>query len=112
MILAPSTWARKELASVFPRISNTFDNQQLQTQTKPLLESITRASGEQIKTLAFRIEQKTRNAYANNAPDMRNAQMNEALVKALDQQLAGIALKQLQITNQLHWNHNFHSHNW
>ena len=56
----------------------TFDNQQSQTQAKLLLESITRASGEKIKTLALRIEQMTRKAYVNNAPDMRNAEMNEA----------------------------------
>ena len=37
----------------------------------------------------------TRKAYVNNAPDMRNAQMNEALVKALDPQLARIALKKI-----------------
>ena len=49
-----------------------------------MLESITRASGEQIKTLALRIEQMTRIAYVSNAPDMRNAQMKDALVKALD----------------------------
>ena len=73
----------------------TFDNQQSQTQAKLLLESITRASGEQIKTLALRIEQMTRKAYVNNAPDMRNAQMNDALVKALDPQLARIALKKI-----------------
>ena len=60
-----------------------------------MLESITRASGEQIKTLALRIEQMTRIAYVNNAPDMRNAQMNDALVKALDPQLARIALKKI-----------------
>ena len=37
-------------------------------------------------------------AYVNNAPDMRNAQMNDAHVKALDPQLARIALK--KIANQ------------
>ena len=37
----------------------------------------------------------TRKAYVNNAPDMRNAQMNDALVKALDPQLARIALKKI-----------------
>ena len=37
----------------------------------------------------------TRKAYVNNAPDMRNAQMNDALVKALDLQLARIALKKI-----------------
>ena len=73
----------------------TFDNQQSQTQAKLLLESITYASGEQIKTLALRIEQMTRKAYVNNAPDMRNAQMYDALVKALDPQLARIALKKI-----------------
>ena len=40
----------------------------------------------------------TRKADVNNAPDMRNAQMNDAIVKALDPQLAGIALK--KIANQ------------
>ena len=65
----------------------------MQTQAKLLLESITLASGEQIKTLALRNEEMTRKAYVNNAPDMLNAQMNDALVKALDPQLARIALK-------------------
>ena len=37
----------------------------------------------------------TRKAYVNNAPDMRNEQMNDALVKALDPQLARIALKKI-----------------
>ena len=62
----------------------TLDNQQLQTQAKLLLKSKTRASGGQIKTVALRIEQMTRKAYVNNAPDMRNAQMKDALVIALD----------------------------
>ena len=75
------------------------------------MESITRASGEQMKTLALRIEQMTRKAYGNNAPDMRNAQFNDALVKALDPQLARKALKKLQIKNPLHWNHSFRLHN-
>ena len=65
----------------------TFGNQQSQTQAKLLLESITCASGEQIKTLALRIEQMTRKAYVINAPDMRNAQMNDTLFKALNPQL-------------------------
>ena len=60
-----------------------------------MLESITRASGEQIKTLALRIEQMTRKAYVYNAPDMRNAQMIDALVKALGPQLARITLKKI-----------------
>ena len=34
-------------------------------------------------------------AYVNDAPDMRNAQMNDALVKALVPQLARIALKKI-----------------
>ena len=72
----------------------TFANQQSQTQAKHFIESLTRASVEQIKSPAFRIEKMTRKAYVNNAPDMRNAQMNDALVKALDpQKLARIALK-------------------
>ena len=58
MVLAPSTRDKKDLASVLPRFSKTFDNQQSQTQAKLLLESITRASGEQMKT-ALRIEQMT-----------------------------------------------------
>ena len=37
----------------------------------------------------------TRKAYVNNAPDMQNAQMNDALVKALDPQLARIPLKRI-----------------
>ena len=37
----------------------------------------------------------TGKAYVNNAPDMRNAQMIEALVKALDPQLARIALRNI-----------------
>ena len=36
-----------------------------------------------------------RKACFNNAADMRNAQMNDALVKALDTQLAKIALKKI-----------------
>ena len=70
-----------------------FDNQQPQTQGILLLEIITGASAEQLKTLALRIEQMTRKEYVNNAPDMRNAQMNVSLVKALDPQPARIALK-------------------
>ena len=73
----------------------TFENQQSQTQAKLLLESIASASCEQIKTLALRIEQMTRKAYINKAPDMRNAQMKDALVNALDPQLARIALKKI-----------------
>ena len=73
----------------------TFDNQQSRTQANLLLKSITRASGEQIKTLALRIEQKIRKAYVNNAPDMRNAQLNDAFVKALDPQLARMTLKKV-----------------
>ena len=83
------------MASLCCEFQKTFDNQQSQTQATLLLESITRASGEQIKTLALRIEQLTRKAYFNNTPDMRNAQMNDALVKALDPQLARIALKKI-----------------
>ena len=52
----------------------------------------------------------TRKAYVNNDPDIRNAQINDVLVKALEPQLARIALKRLQITNQPHCNHNFHLH--
>ena len=85
----------KNWQAFFSELQKTFDNQQSQIQAKLLLESITRASGEQIKTLAFRIEQLTRKAYVNNAPDIRNAQMNDALFKALDPQLARIALTKI-----------------
>ena len=64
---------KKDSQAFCREFQKTFDNQQLQTQAKFLLESLTRASGEQIKTLALRIEQMTQNAYVNNAPDMRNA---------------------------------------
>ena len=37
----------------------------------------------------------TRKAYVNNAPDMGNAQMNDAFVKAIDPQLARLALKKI-----------------
>ena len=37
----------------------------------------------------------TRKAYVNNAPDMRIAQLIDALAKALDLQLARIALKKI-----------------
>ena len=37
----------------------------------------------------------TRKAYANNAPDMRNAQMNDALVKTLYPQIVRIAVKKI-----------------
>ena len=67
----------------------------MQTHEKFLLESITGDSGEQIKTLALRVEQMIRKAYVNNAPDMPTAQMNDALVKALDPQLTRIALKKI-----------------
>ena len=73
----------------------TFDNQHSQKHTKLLLESITRASREQIKTLALRIEETAQKAFVKNAPDMRNTQMNDALVKTLDSQLVRIALKKI-----------------
>ena len=44
-----------------------------------------------MKTIGLRIEQMARKVYVNNAPDMRNARMNDALVKALDPQLLRIA---------------------
>ena len=53
----------------------------------------------------------TSKACVNNDPDMRSAQMNDALVKALAPQLDRIALKRLQTTNQLHCNHNIYLHN-
>ena len=46
-----------------------------------------------MKTLALRTEQMTRKAYVIIAPDMRNAQMNDALVKTIDPQQARTALK-------------------
>ena len=85
----------KKMASNCRGFQKKFDSQQSKTRAKLLLESITRASGDQIKTLALRIEQMARKAYFNNAPDMRNAQMNDALVRALDPQLARIALKKI-----------------
>ena len=54
----------------------------------------------------------TRKAYVNNASDMRNAQLNDAFVKAHDPQRAITALQErLKITNQPHWNHSLHLHN-
>ena len=73
----------------------TFNNQQLQTQAKLLLESITRASCEKIKTLALGIEQMTWKAYANSAQDICNAQLSDLFVKALDPQLDRIAPKKI-----------------
>ena len=103
---------KKDWQAFCREFQKTFDKQQSQTQAKLLVESITRASREQIKTLSLRIEQMTRKAYVNNAPDMRNAQMNDALVKALDPQLARIARKKISNNNQLHWNHNFYLNSW
>ena len=96
MVFTLTTRYKKRTGKHFAaKFKETFDNQQSQTQAKLLLESITRTSGEQIKKLALRIEQMARKEYVNNAPDMRNAQMNDALVKALDPQLARIALKKI-----------------
>ena len=78
---------------------------------KLLLERITSAPGYQIRAIALRIEQIARKAFVNNGPYMRNAQMNDAFVKAPDAQLARIAFKKLQTTNQQHWNHGFHFRN-
>ena len=86
---------KKNWQAFYREFQKTFDNQQSQTQAEQLLESITRASGEQIKTLALRIEQMTRKAYVNNAPEMRSAQMNDALTKTLDPQLARRAFKKI-----------------
>ena len=86
---------KKNCHALCRKFQKTFDNQQSHTQTKLLLESITRASGEQINTLALRTEQMTRKAYVNNSPDMRNSQMNDALVKALVPQIARIAPKKI-----------------
>ena len=37
----------------------------------------------------------TRKAFVKNAPDMRNAQMNDALVKAINPQLVRIEFKKI-----------------
>ena len=86
---------KKNWQALCREFQKKFDNQQSQIEAKLLLESITHPSGEQIKTLAPRIEQMTRKAYVNIGPDIRNAQKNDALVKALDPQLARIALKKI-----------------
>ena len=82
---------KKSCQAVCREFQKTFDNQQSQTQTKFLLESITPASGE-IKTLVLRIELMIQKAYVNTAPDMRIAQMNDAHVKSPDTQLDSTAL--------------------
>ena len=69
----------------------SFDNQQSRTQQKLLFESITRASGEQIKTIALRVEQTASNTYDNNNPDA----LKDVLFKTLDQQLVRIASKKI-----------------
>ena len=86
MELTPTTRSKKELQAFCREFQKTFENQQSQTQAILILESITRASSEQKKTLALRIEQMTRKAYINNASDMRNKN---------DPQLARIALKKI-----------------
>ena len=53
----------------------------------------------------------TRKAYVNNAPDMRNALMNDALVKTLDPQLARIAFKRIANHKSTALDLKFHSHN-
>ena len=47
------------------------------------------------ETLALRFKQMARKAYVNKAPDIRNAQMNDALVIEIDPQLARIAFKNI-----------------
>ena len=64
---------KKNWQAVCREFQKTIDNQQSQTQAK--------------------LEQMTRKAYVNIAPGMRIEQMNDALVKALDPQLARISLK-------------------
>ena len=87
---------KKKWQAFCREFQKTLRDQQSQTQAQLLLESITCVSDKQIKkTLALRIEQLTRKVYVNNAPDMRNAQMKDPLVKALDPQLARIALKKI-----------------
>ena len=81
------------MASILPRIPKNIRLSTIANTSEIIIREKTRASSEQNKTVALRIEQMTRKAYVNNAPDMRNAQMNDALVKALGPQLARIALK-------------------
>ena len=50
------TTRKKNWQALCRELQKTSDNQQSQTQAKLLLESILRASGTQIKTLAFRTE--------------------------------------------------------
>ena len=53
---------KKNWQALCREFQKTFDNQNSQTQAKLILESITRACGEQIKALALRIEHMTRKA--------------------------------------------------
>ena len=61
---------KKNWQAVCREFQKTFHNQQSQTKAKLLRKSIIRAFGKQFKTLALTIEQMTRKAYVNNAPDM------------------------------------------
>ena len=63
---------KKNWQAFCKEFQKTFDNQELQTQARLLLESITRASGGQIKTLDHRVEQMARKTYVNNARGLRN----------------------------------------
>ena len=53
-----------------PDSKKTFGNQQSLTQARLLLESITSASGEQIKILDLRIGQRAGQSNVNNPSDM------------------------------------------
>ena len=50
---------KKDWQAVCYELQKNFENQQSQTQARLLLKNIARASGEQTKTLAVRIEQMT-----------------------------------------------------
>ena len=88
LLLTFTARIKKNWQALCHEFQKTFDNQQLQTQAKLLLESITRSSGEKIITLALRFGQMTRKTYVNKTSGICNAQMNDALVNALDPQLA------------------------
>ena len=53
----------------------------------------------------------TRKAFVNNAPDMRNAQINDAIVKTLDPRLARIVLIKITNLKLTALERNFHAQN-
>ena len=80
---------KKEVQEFCREFQKTIDIQQTQTQAKLLLDSITRALGEQNnQNICSPHSTSGKKICANNAPDMKNAQINDALVKALEPQLA------------------------